>query len=98
MLSQFQYIDRRTCPSMYWVGRFSPSELTRHVWGSEFPFNTWFLGPTQVNVRNVRQTTLLSLCSNRPHLASSAIRPKVSYHTEIQTRELVHEVRDLSIN
>jgi len=52
LLSRFEYTDCRTCLSMSWVGPFSLSKLSLHVWGSGPPSNTWFLGPTQVNIPN----------------------------------------------
>ena len=56
--SRFEYIDRRTCPSMSSAGPFSPSRLLLHLWGSGPPCKTWFHGPAQVRI-----THGFSICS-----------------------------------
>jgi len=84
-------IDRRTCLGMSWAGPFLPSKLSLDAPGSGPPHLTHasFIGPAQVHIPSgisigsavfggltiVTDRPTDSVCSDRPHLCGTAMRP-----------------------
>ena len=75
----------------------SPSKLPFHVRVSGLPSNTWFPGPTRVNIPNgittgsadfpgltvVTDRPRYSVCNNRRHQASATMRPNNTVHAPV---------------
>ena len=88
-VEQFLHSSRQCPYNLQWAAT-PPSKLPVRMRGIWTPSNTWFLGSTRVHTPNsisidsavfagltiVTDRPRYSVCNNRPHLRSTAMRPK----------------------